>query len=131
MKRFLSLILILTVLLCVCGCSRTNLSSGAKVELTFIYGDQSIETLLPEAEAQEVIRILDGRAYDPVSWGIPSCGFDEDVSLKVGGRVFAIACDTCNCVQDMGSFRYFDIPQEDMDYIHTLFEKYGGFFPCV
>ena len=56
------------------------------------------------------------------------------ISLKVGGRIFAIARDTCNCIQDLSLYpnlRYFDVSKKDMEYIHTLFEKYGGHFPCV
>ena len=26
---------------------------------------------------------------------------------------------------------FYDISKEDMEYIHALFEKYGGYFPCI
>lgn len=131
MKRFLSILTILLLLVSICGCSQTSVSNGSDVTLTFIYGDKDIRVTLEEDEAEKVIEILDGNEYDPISSGIPSCGFDGNVSLKVGGRTFAIACDTCNCIQDLGCLRYFTIPQEDIQYIHSLFEKYGGSFPCI
>ena len=131
MKRLFIVLMILVVLVSFCGCSKTNASKNSDVTLTFIYGEENISITLEDDEAEKVIDILDGNNYDPIFFGVPSCGFDENISLSVGGRTFAIACDTCNTVQDLGNLRYFNIPNEDMEYIHSLFEKYGGYFPCV
>lgn len=131
MKRLFSILIILTVMILLCACTITSVNKNAAVTLTFIYGEEKVRVTLEDEETEKVITILDGKTYDPISAGVPSCGFNKDVSLKVGNRVFAIACDTCNCIQDLGNLRYFDIPKEDMEYIHSLFEKYGGYFPCV
>lgn len=141
MKRLLAILIILSTILTVCGCSKPKKNTDKTdkdvtltfdtVTLTFIYGDKDIRVTLEDDEAKKVIAILDGSSYDSVSSGVPSCGFDKNISLKVGDRVFAIACDTCNYLQDMGNLRYFSIPKEDMKYIHSLFEKQGGYFPCI
>ena len=131
MKRLLAIFVILSIMVAVCGCSQTSVSEGADVMLTFIYGDKNISVTLEDSEAEKIIDILDGNNYNPASSGIPSCGFDKNVSLKVGSRVFAIACDTCSIIQDLSNLRYFNISQEDMEYIHSLFEKHGGYFPCI
>lgn len=131
MKRLLCIALVLLILPIVCGCSKTSVSSNAKAELTFIFAEQNINVTLSDEEAEKVIRILDGNIYNPFSDGIPSCGFDQNISLKVGSRIYAIACDTCNIIQDCGNLKYFSVSQEDMAYIHSLFEKYGGYFPCI
>ncbi len=131
MKRYFAIFIILALMLSICGCGKTNVNTSGDVTLTFVYGEKDISVTLEDTEAEKVIDILNGNKYSPISSGVPSCGFDKNISLKVGDRVFAIACDTCNCIQDLGNLRYFDIPQEDMDYIHSLFEKYGGYFPCV
>ena len=131
MKRLFAVLMILVVLVSICGCSKTIVNKHSDVTLTFIYGEENISVTLEDDEAGKVVNILNGNNYDPISSGVPSCGFDKNISLKVGGRTFAIACDTCNSIQDLGNLRYFDIQQEDMDYIHSLFEKYGGYFPCV
>lgn len=130
MKRFLCILLGFVLLFSFCGCT-TNVSGSQKVKLTFQCGEENIQAVLNDEEAARVITILDGKAYSSVFDGIPSCGFDSGISLTVGSRVFAIARDTCNCIQDLGNLRYFDISYEDMGYIHSLFEKYGGYFPCV
>ena len=131
MKRLLAFIFMIFVPLTFCGCSKTNVNEGAEVTLNFICGDKDICVTLEESEAEKVIDILDGNEYDSALLGVPSCGFDKNVSLEVGGRIFAIACDTCNSIQDLGNLRYFTVSSEDMEYIHSLFEKYGGFFPCI
>ena len=131
MKRTFVILMILTLMFSMCACYQTSISKNADVTLTFIRGDANISVLLEDGAAKKVIDILDQNKYTPILSGVPSCGFDKNVSLKVGNRVFAIACDTCNCIQDLGNLRYFDIPQADMDYIHSLFEEYGGYFPCI
>ena len=131
MKRFVTILFVLAIILTLCGCSGTRVNRDADVTLTFQYGDENISVVLPDEEAAKVIDILDGNRYDPMFSGVPSCGFNPDVSLKVDNRVFAIACDLCNYVQDLGNLRFFSIPQKDMEYIRSLFEEYGGYFPCV
>ena len=131
MKRLLTVLIILVVLFSLCSCSETSVSKNSEVTLTFIYGEKNIRVTLEDDEAEKVIDILNGNNYDPISSGVPSCGFDKNVSLKVGGHVFAIACDMCNSIQDLGNLRYFSVTQEDMEYIRSLFEKYGGYFPCI
>ena len=131
MKRCFVIFVVLAVLFSLCGCSETHAADHGDVTLTFVYGEENIQVILEADEAEKVIDILDGKRYDPVFSGVLSCGFDRDISLSVAGQTFAIACDSCNCVQDLGNLRYFEIPQEDMEYIHALFEKYGGYFPCV
>lgn len=131
MKRYFAFFIVLVVLVSICGCTQTSVNKNADVTLSFVCGEDNIRVTLEDDEAERVIDILNGNNYAPVLSGVPSCGFDKNISLKIGGRTFAIACDTCNCIQDLGNLRYFDIPKEDMDYIHSLFEKYGGYFPCV
>lgn len=131
MKRIWIISLFLLVMISLCACSRTTVDQTAEVHLTFIYGDENISVTLAAEEAEQVRDILDGRSYDSRFAGRPSCGFHENISLRIGNRVFAIACDTCNCIQDLDNLRYFHIPIEDMEYIRSLFEKNGGYFPCL
>jgi hypothetical protein len=122
---------ILITVLSFCACATTRVDEKTDITLNFVHSEEDICVTLEADEAKRVTAILNGNRYASIWDGVPSCGFNEDISFKVGDRVYAIACDTCNCVQDLGNLRYFDIPEEDMEYIHSLFEKYGGYFPCV
>ena len=131
MKRLCAVVLILIAILSIFVRSETEVRRNAAVTLDFVYEETSIHVTLTDEEAAKVMEILNGNTYDPILLGYPSCGFWKDVALKVGNRRFSIASDTCNCIYDASRFHYFDIPKEDMAYIHALFEKYGGYFPCV
>lgn len=61
--------------------------------------------------------------------GATACLFDEDVSLSVGGQVYAIACDECNMVKGPKEEEYYEISDVGRAYIVSLFEKYVGYFP--
>lgn len=126
MKRLICLLLVLSSLLALSGCRETKISEDAAVTLHFY----DIVQELTAEESAKVIEILDGNPYEPLS-GIPACGFSKEVSFEINGRFYAVAMDTCNNMQDLGTLRFFDISEEGIDYIHALFEKYGGYFPCV
>jgi hypothetical protein len=131
MKRPLCIFLILSILLLLCSCSQTQVKAGEAVTLSFVLDGQNIHEQLTAEETARVITILTGNTYRPIFSGVPSCGFDQNISLTAGGRIYAIARDTCNTIQDLHNQRYFSVSQEDIAYIHSLFEKYGGYFPCV
>lgn len=131
MKRIFCILLALTMVAALCGCARTRVSSGAQVTLNFVYADQDIHVVLPEEEAARVIEILDGKSYDPIGSGTPSCGFSKDISLSVDGHIYAIARDTCAGFQDMGNLRCATVSTDEISYIHSLFRQYGGYFPCI
>lgn len=132
LKQLWVVLLILIIIFSLYACSKTRVAGNQDVTLLFIYEDKNITATLTDEEAAKVIEILNGKTYDPtILLGSPSCGFWEDVALKVGERTFSIASDGCSCIRDGSNRMYFDIPEEDMAYIHALFEKYGGYFPCV
>lgn len=108
----------------------TRVPAGSEAELTFRYGAQEIRATLTREESEKIVEILDGNGYDLFT-GVPSCGFDGDISLSVNGRTYAIACDGCGMIQDLGNLRFFAVTEEEMAYIHALFEQYGGSFPCI
>jgi len=124
--------MILIFIFTLCGCSKTNIGNYKKVELTFIQDDININVVLIDEEAERIVNILDNnKLQSPFLSGVPSCGFTKDVSIKVDSQTFAIACDKCETIQHMNSLRYFNISANDMEYIRSVFEKYGGYFPCI
>jgi len=129
MKRIACVALAL-LLLALCGCT-THVNRNSTVELVFTCNETSFRQTLPAEEAQRVAAILDGKVYDPPSGGIPSCGYSLDVAIVIGLNRYCLAMDTCNGIYDVAAFRYFSVPDEDLEYLHGLFEKYGGYFPCV
>ena len=115
MKKLFALLLLLSLLLC--GCAQEQ-----QATLVLTCYDNNIVQELTTEEAQEVSKIFNSLWLgDP---GVPACGFGDDVAIKVGNSTYRIAKDQCSRVQK-GIFTY-TISDEDMDYIHSLFEKYSG-----
>ena len=125
MKRLLYIALIIgsLVLLVLCILPKSNVNRNEAVELILIYDKQNIRVVLPNDEAEKIIDILDGNFFDLFS-GVPACGFTENYALKIGDNFYAVAIDSCNTIMDCSSERYFYISQEELNYIHDLFEKY-------
>lgn len=129
MKRLLSFVLtfILVILLLAlsiyCILPKSNVSKNDDVELVLIYNERSIQVVLPDTEAKKIISILDGNLYDLLS-GTPVCGFMKCYGFKIGDTFYAVAIDSCETIMDCSSDRYFYVSQEELNYIHDLFEKY-------
>ena len=129
MKKLLAIVLSAILLLSVAGCGQTQINDTTQATLKFIYADKEIVQVLDADDTAKIAEMFSGKALDGSS--TPSCGFDEDISITFGNQVFAIACDDCAVVKDCSSGKYFDITNEDKEYLVSLFEEYGGFFPCV
>ncbi|MBQ8909941.1 MAG: hypothetical protein IJY91_02735 [Oscillospiraceae bacterium] len=130
MKRIICFLAVLACLMMLCGCGETKIKEDAAVTLHFCCYENDIVQELTAEESAKVIEILNGNTYDPLP-GVPACGFSKEVSFEINGRFYAVAMDTCNNMQDLGSLRFFPVTEDGIDYIHALFEKYGGYFPCV
>lgn len=132
MKRVLSIICVLTLLLSLCSCSKVNINSNSQVRLSYVYGDVEISQVLTDEEAATVISILDGATYsDMEAFSIPSCGFSSDIAFIIGLTHYGLANDSCGLILDYSNARYISISDADRTKLETIFEKHGGFFPCV
>lgn len=79
-----------------------------------------VNVVLTAAESKNIKKIL----KNAVPASKSSCGFNFDVSINIGTKVYLIAQDGCASYQYF--FRFYDISSEDIDYIHNIFDKYGG-----
>lgn len=110
--------------------STVNVSDDSNAELTYIYNDKNISVKLSDDERDELCDIFNGKErYVITPFDTPSCGFTDNVSVKIGNTVFKPACDTCATVET--GFTYFQISEEERAAINRIFQKYGGTFPCV
>lgn len=127
MKRFLciALALIIPLLVICCILPKSNTDSNDKVELILIYDEHDIQVVLPDDEANKIKDILDDNLYNLFP-GTPVCGFMKCYGFKIGDNYFAMPLDSCNTINDSKTKRYFDVSQEEMDYLHSLFQKYGS-----
>lgn len=129
MRKNLASFLLVILLLSAAGCAQTKISDSSRATLKFIYADKEIVQVLDADNTARIAEMFSDKALDGGS--TPSCGFDENISITFGNQIFAIACDDCAVVKDCTSNKYFDITNAGKAYLVSLFEEYGGFFPCV
>ena len=126
MKRFIYIALVIIILLVIYYILPiSNVKRNDKVELILIYDEQNIQVVLPDDEANKVKDILDGNLYDLFP-GTPACGFMKCYGFRIGDNYFAMPLDSCNTINDSKTQRYFDVSQEEMDYLRSLFQKYDS-----
>ena len=79
-------------------------------------------------EAKEIKNIMNTKSYSGV---FPtSCGYDMNVAVTIGFRHYLVAMDGCTGISlPIGTS--FDISDENMDRLHSIFEKYDMHFPCI
>lgn len=94
--------------------------------LHYSYNDEDISVNLTAEESNTIKNMFGGKMLYNDS---PSCGFSENISIKCGDMTFCIAYDMCPVIKC--EHRYFRISNEDRKILNGIFEKYGGFFPCI
>lgn len=105
-----------------------RVSIEGEAAVCFRYGENDVSQFLESADRDELAAIADGkRLYR----GGPSCGFDEDVSVRFGAQTFCIARDTCPFLYCKEEDRYLKLSEAEKSRLYELPEPYGVFFPCV
>ena len=128
MKKLFLFIISVCIVMSLCSCSVVLSDKSQPVELVFHYNESSVDAQLTEQDSKAVYEMFDGKE---LYFDEPSCGFDENISLRINGRAYCPACDSCCTVKDCGSGMYFTISQSERNTIERIFRKHGGYFPCV
>ena len=127
MKKALVCFLTLILVHVICAC-RVSVPKNQTVELVYKDPDTDIHAQLSEDESKKVIEIFNGKH---LYFGSPSCGFGEEVSLRINGKSYAPACDNCCIIKDCSSGMYFDISASEREIVEEYFAAYGVTFPCT
>ena len=111
-----------------------NISAENNAEVVFVYDyydndeDANIRETLSEDDLKTVKEILNGKK--PYwEFGVPSCGFDENISIQFGDKVFSPACDGCNIIRYRN--KYIRVSDGEINIIHRVMRKHGAHFPCI
>ncbi|MGN1027315.1 MAG: hypothetical protein ACI4P4_13035 [Faecousia sp.] len=125
MKRFLSIAFVFVMLMLVIYgiIPKNNINSNDEVKLIHIYDEQDIQVVLPDDEASKIRDIMDGKIYYLFP-GTPACGFLKCYGFSIGDTFYAVAIDSCGTIMNCSSDQYFGVSEEELNYIHSLFEKY-------
>lgn len=125
MKR----ILIITVLalLLLTSCSEINVK-GTSVNIYFETEEKSYDIHLDDETAEEIKSIFDGKSSYTDA---PSCSFDRKCGFNIGGEIYAAALDGCGIIKHLPTGKYFDLTEDETQYVHALLEDYGIVLPRI
>jgi uncharacterized protein YceK len=121
--------LVLSLILGFSGCSNVEVSSNREGTAIFKVFDKDIEAEMSEEDTKTLAEIFNGKDIYSSFSSVPSCGFSNDVSVKIGTKTFCFAMDGCSTIRVGLSF--FDVSEEENEGIKAILEKYGFHFPCV
>lgn len=111
------------------GGNTVRVNAPDKGEAIFRCGGADIIQPLSEQELARIQSIFEGKRMYKDS---PSCGFTENVSVRLdGSQTFCLACDTCPVIYWKEENRYFKISEAEKDELYRLLEAHGFSFPCV
>ena len=128
MKRTIPFCFCFLFILILCSCGKVSVDKNQTVQLVYKYTDANVDVQLSKQESETILDIFDGKELFSDN---PSCGFDENISLRFDGRIYCPACDTCCTVKDCSSGQYFTVSRSERDTIEKIFNTHGGHFPCV
>lgn len=125
MKRFrnIAFVIVMLMLIIYGVLPKNKVNSNDEVKLVLIYDEQDIQVVLPDDEASKIRDIMDGKIYYLFP-GMPACGFLKCYGFSIGDTFYAVAIDSCGTIMNCSSDQYFDVSGEEINYIHSLFEKY-------
>ena len=136
-KKILCIVSILTIcastvgIICLTNI-KVSVDQSAIVKVNFNYEDIQIEKMLSDNDSRTIIELLnDKQLHSKKYMGELSCGFTKDIAFIVGNEYFDIACDGCGYIFYESNEKYIELDENEIQLLHSIIEKYGGFFPCV
>ena len=130
MKRFTVLFFVICLIFTLAGCNTSTPNHQINATLYFggvQEGDKTdLTQVLTEEETQKAKEYLSSAelmGYEP------KCLFNENISITLDGKVYAIAYDSCPSFWLVDTNDYYTMSEEGKSYIVSLFTKYVGYFP--
>lgn len=130
MKKKIIIIVSICVLLAflIINFSTVIIIGKENVTARYIYGDKNITTELLEEDATLVAEILNGKYVS--FFDLPSCGFDENVSVVIDEKTFCIACDECGTVYFKERNGYISLDDSENKQLREILSDYDFEWPC-
>lgn len=126
-KKYVVIFIVVSVLATIFVIDQLLYSFGNAVIYCYRYDeDKTVKFMLTDEETQ----IIRDAFQNKTSSSANTCSYSTKVSIRIGLRCYMLARDGCQGLETL-HFKFYDIPIEDMDRIHGIFEKYGQRFPCV
>ncbi len=130
MKKVVAILLVAVCLVgAVLGYAVVTVDKNVSAVANFVYADKNISIEISKEDLETIDEIFSGKIINP--FVLPSCGFDDNISIVADGKTFCPANDDCAIVYYKERKGYFNLSENEQAQLRALLEKYGFEFPCV
>lgn len=123
-------LLIVVAILTVIILNRVNMSFAEDGEVCFHYKDSKVDKQLSNKDFEYICGLFNGKF---LTFDNPSCGFDENISVKFNGgdQIFCLAHDGCPIIYWKNKDKYFSLSENEYSDLKNILSEYGVYFPCI
>ena len=106
---------------------------GGTVRFKYETKDGEIKDISDKLTSEEEETILSILNKKTLGRDNPSCGFDDDISIRFNNdeEIFSIACDNCGIIYWKNKDKYLSLTDSENETIRNILRKHGFIFPCV
>ena len=130
MKKVVAILLVAVCLVgAMLGYAVVSVNEKGVAVANFVYADKNVSEEISKEDLETIDKIFSGKIINP--FVLPSCGFDDNISIVADGKTFCPANDDCAIVYYKERKGYFNLSENEQTRLRALLEKYGFEFPCV
>ena len=130
MKKVVAILLVAVCLVgAMLGYAVVSVKEKGVADANFVYADKNVSEKISKEDLETIDEIFSGKIINP--FVLPSCGFDDNISIVADGKTFCPANDDCAIVYYKERKGYFNLSENEQARLRALLEKYGFEFPCV
>lgn len=130
MKKVVAILLVAVCLVgAMLGYAVVSVNEKGVAVANFVYADKNVSEEISKEDLETIDKIFSGKIINP--FVLPSCGFDDNISIVADGKTFCPANDDCAIVYYKERKGYFNLSENEQARLRALLEKYGFEFPCV
>lgn len=130
MKKVVAILLVAVCLVgAMLGYAVVSVDEKGSAVANFVYADKNVSEKISKEDLETIDEIFSGKIINP--FVLPSCGFDDNISIVADGKTFCPANDDCAIVYYKERKGYFNLSENEQARLRALLEKYGFEFPCV
>lgn len=130
MKKVVAILLVAVCLVgAMLGYAVVSVNEKGVAVANFVYADKNVSEEISKEDLETIDEIFSGKIINP--FVLPSCGFDDNISIVADGKTFCPANDDCAIVYYKERKGYFNLSENEQARLRALLEKYGFEFPCV
>ena len=130
MKKVVAILLVAVCLVgAMLGYAVVSVNEKGVAVANFVYADKNVSEEISKEDLEKIDEIFSGKIINP--FVLPSCGFDDNISIVADGKTFCPANDDCAIVYYKERKGYFNLSENEQARLRALLEKYGFEFPCV